>query len=200
MGGLHFGALTSSCVHLCVDMQKLFGKDLDWETPWLGRVLPTVERIAAARPDRTIFTRFIPAPTPGDAAGVWRRYYERWPSMTLERLPPGSIDLLPPLARLAPPGEVIDKTTYSPWLEPTLEQSLRRRGADTVIVTGTETDVCVLATVLGAVDRGYRVVLSRDAVCSSSDRTHEALLTLYHERFGQQVEVAEMEEILSAWT
>ena len=37
---------------------------------------------------------------------------------------------------------------------------------DTLVVTGGETDICVLATVLGAVDRGFRVVLVSDAICS----------------------------------
>ena len=32
------------------------------------------------------------------------------------------------------------------------------------IVSGSETDVCVLATVLDAVDMGYRVIIARDAV------------------------------------
>ena len=43
------------------------------------------------------------------------------------------------------------------------------------MITGAETDVCVLATVLGAVDYGYRVVLVTDAVCSHSDTGHDAL-------------------------
>ena len=38
-----------------------------------------------------------------------------------------------------------------------------------------------------------------DAICSSSDRTHDALLTLYRERYGQQVETVPSEEILRAW-
>jgi nicotinamidase-related amidase len=50
--------------------------------------------------------------------------------------------------------------------------------ADGLIVTGSETDVCVLSTVMSAVDLGYRVILVRDAVCSSSDAGHEALLSL----------------------
>lgn len=198
-GGLRFGPLGANCLHVCVDMQTLFGGETDWHTPWMERVLPTVERIAGARPDRTIFTRFIPAERPGEGQGTWRRYYERWSGMTLQALPPGSIDLLPSLARLVPPAEVIDKKVYSPWVEDALERRLRARGADAVIVSGAETDVCVLATVLGAVDRGYRVVLPTDALCSSSDHTHDALLALYRERYGQQVETVTTDEILRCW-
>ncbi|MDO9706891.1 cysteine hydrolase family protein [Paracraurococcus lichenis] len=196
--GLQNGGLTESCVHLCVDMQNLFCRT-DWHTPWLERVLPVVERIASAWPQRTIFTRFIPAERPGQGEGTWRRYWERWSSMTLEALPPEAIELLPPLRRLVPPAELLDKTVYSPWVGTDLQERLQRRRIDTLVVSGAETDVCVLAAVLGAVDRGYRVVVPTDALCSSSDTTHDALLTLYRERYGQQVETATAAEILEAW-
>ncbi|MGY4466887.1 nicotinamidase-related amidase [Bradyrhizobium sp. LB9.1b] len=42
------------------------------------------------------------------------------------------------------------------------------------MITGAETDVCVLSTVLGAVDLGFRVVIVKDALCSSSDVGHDA--------------------------
>ena len=61
-------------------MQNLYAGGTDWNTPWMERVLPVVERVVAARPDRTIFTRFIPAERPGKGEGTWRRYYERWSS------------------------------------------------------------------------------------------------------------------------
>ena len=198
-GRLQHGPLGDNCAHLCVDMQNLFAEGTDWATPWLKRVLPVVERLARARPERTIFTRFVPAERPGQGEGTWRRYWERWPSMTLEGLPPGAVDLLPSLAELVPPAEVFDKAVYSPWVEPGLHDRLKARGVDTLFITGAETDVCVLAAVLGAVDRGYRVVVPTDALCSSSDRTHDALLTLYRERYGQQVETVPSEEILRNW-
>ena len=196
---LRYGALSATCMHICVDMQNLFAEGTEWHTPWMERVLPAVERIADAWPERTIFTRFIPAARAGEGEGTWRRYYEHWSSMTLEALPPESIDLVPSLARLVPPAQVIDKRVYSPWVAPGLDEALRARGADALVITGAETDICVLATVLGAVDRGYRVVLPIDALCSSSDRTHDALLTLYRERYGQHVEATTVEEVLRAW-
>lgn len=196
---LRHGPLTARCLHLCVDMQNLFAEGTEWHTPWMERVLPVVAQIAGARPERTIFTRFIPADSTEEARGTWRRYYERWPMMTLDALPAHLLDLVPPLARLAPPATVFDKRVYSPWLDPAFDRRLREKGVDSLIVTGAETDVCVLASVLGAVDRGYRVVIATDAICSSSDSTHDALLTLYRSRYGQQVETAKAEEILRCW-
>ena len=100
---------------------------------------------------------------------------------------------------LVPPAEVIDKHAYSPFFEPQLSDLLRRRETDGLIITGAETDVCVLAAVLDAVDFGYRVVLATDALCSSSDATHDALLSLYRNRYSQQIETASSEAILAAW-
>jgi nicotinamidase-related amidase len=68
-----------------------------------------------------------------------------------------------------------------------------------LIVTGSETDICVLATVLGAVDLGYRVILVRDAVCSSSDEGHDALMKLYHQRYNEQIEVADAATVIDRW-
>ncbi len=57
------------------------------------------------------------------------------------------------------------KHVYSPWTGTLdLHQQLRGDGIDTVIITGGETDVCVLATMLGAIDWGFRVILVTDAL------------------------------------
>ncbi len=197
--GLTQGAIPSSAVHLCVDMQRLFAEETAWRTPWIRRVLPEVVRLCEHEPERTCFTRFIPAARPGEGVGTWRGYYERWSSMTLEALEPGLVDLVPELALFTPPALVFDKRVYSPWLSGDLHGLLRERGADTLVVSGGETDVCVLATVLGAVDLGYRVVIAVDALCSSSNETHDATVSLYHDRYGQQIETATCDEILDGW-
>jgi nicotinamidase-related amidase len=196
---LPYGPLTARTVHLCVDMQNLFAEDTEWHTPWMKQVLPVVDRIAAAHPAQTVFTRFIPPESPEKARGAWRRYYERWPQMTLQCIDPHLLELVPSLARLAPPASVIDKHAYSPFSAPRLHQLLQQRGCDALVITGAETDVCVLAAVMSAVDLGFRVVLAEDALCSSSDTTHDALLTLYRQRFSQQIEAADAETILRAW-
>lgn len=195
---LRFGPLTQSCAHLCVDMQRLFAEDTEWHAAWVERVRPNVRAISEVLPQATIFTRFIPARHPGEGRGTWKRYYERWRSVTLERLQPDLIELLPELEALVPPAVVFDKCIYSPWPSGQLDRLLQQRGIDTLLVTGGETDVCVLSTVLGAVDRGYRIVVVTDALCSSSDQAHDAMMTLYHTRYGQQVETINTNTALRA--
>ena len=76
---------------------------------------------------------------------------------------------------------------------------LVERGIGTVVVTGSETDVCVLATVLDAVDLGLRVVIVEDALCSSFDAGHDALMTLYRNRFSEQIDLIKAEQLAALW-
>jgi nicotinamidase-related amidase len=191
--------LTPRTVHLCIDMQNIFAPGGPWATPWMDRVLPVVTEIAERHAERTVFTRFITPRTPDEMPGTWRRYYQKWRQTTREHLDPDMLELRPPLARLVPPAAVVDKTRYSGFAEPHLLAHLRERDADGLVVTGSETDVCVAATVLGAVDLGYPVILVHDAVCSSSDEGHDALLRVYHRRYSEQIETAAAETILSQW-
>ena len=197
--GLHSYPLTPRTVHVCVDMQRIFSPEGVWATPWMDRVLPVVVELAGRYPERTVFTRFITPNRPNDMPGMWQRYYTRWKEATREHLDPALLELLPPLAKLCPPATMINKTRYSAFANPELLSHLQAREADGLIVSGSETDVCVLATVLSAVDLGYRVILVRDAVCSSSDEGHDALMQIYHRRFTEQIEVADSSTIMSRW-
>jgi nicotinamidase-related amidase len=98
-----------------------------------------------------------------------------------------------------PPAAVLDKPTYSGFFRSGLAATLGRKGVRTVIVSGAETDVCVLSTVLDAVNIGFRVVLVEDALCSSSDQGHDALMTMYRVRFNQQIDLVTAEELRDVW-
>lgn len=191
-------AISRTSAHICVDMQRMFAGGTEWSAPWLLKILPAVAAIASAHRHSTIFTRFIPPEKPSDPDGAWSEYYERWRSMTRNQLPAGMVELVPELQQLVPPARVVDKKVYSPWVEPELHRLLCSQGVDTLLVTGGETDICVLATVLGAIDLGYRVVLPTDAVYGSADETHDAMLQIYRSRFGQQLTVCTAQDILDA--
>jgi nicotinamidase-related amidase len=165
----------------------------------MSRVAPVVAEIAGRFPAQTIFTRFMPPHEAAEMPGTWQLYYERWHSLTQSRIDPELLDLIPALRRFVPPAAIVDKMHYSPFTEGKLVAALAERDADTLVITGAETDVCVLATVLGAVDRGYRTIIVSDAICSSADAHHDALLRLYHQRFTDQVETADAQTVLSQW-
>jgi nicotinamidase-related amidase len=186
-------------VHLCIDMQRIFRKGGIWETPWMERVLPVVAEIAARYQERTIFTRFITPQTPDQRPGQWQRYYQRWKAATREHLQPGQLELVAELARFVPPAHVVDKPAYSAFYLSGLDAFLQEKGVRCLVVTGAETDVCVLSTVLDAVDRGFRVVIVEDALCSSSDTGHEALMTMYRTRMQEQIELISSSELSAVW-
>ena len=113
---LRHGAPGETAVHICVDMQRMFAEATDWQMPWLERVLPNIVSITSAHPERTIFTRFVPAPKPGQGAGMWRHYYERWRSMTIDELGPEMIGLVPDLAKFVPqPGPSTNMFILRGW-------------------------------------------------------------------------------------
>ncbi len=164
-----------NAVHLCVDMQNIFAPGGLWQTPWMERVLPTIAAIAE------------------------RSYFRRWQQATRAELDAKALDLVPALARLVPPARTIDKPAYSAFSSAELANLLIDKRVATVVITGAETDVCVLSTVLSAVDLGFRVVIVEDALCSSSDVGHDALMTMYRTRFHGQVDLVTAEELDWFW-
>jgi len=188
-----------AAVHLCIDMQRLFDAGGPWPTPWLDRVLPKVVHLVEHAPSRTIFTRFITPTTPGEARGAWRDFYLKWNSLTRGELDSNLLRLVPALEPFCPPAKIFDKAVFSAFADGRLHRALQSAGVESIVVSGAETDMCVLASVLAAVDLGYRVVIARDAVCSSSDEAHDSLVALYRQRFDVQIQVAETEEIIDAW-
>ncbi len=84
------------------------------------------------------------------------------------------------VADLAPAtGElVIDKTGFSAFEGTALDAELRARGIEALVVTGVTTNVCVLATLLGAVDRGYDCLLVRDAVAADAGAVTDAVVRI----------------------
>lgn len=194
-----FGPPDEHTIHLCIDMQRLFAPGGVWETPWMERVLPCVAGLVGHAPARTVFTRFIPPRDPEDMPGTWQLYYRKWRCVTRAELDPAMLELVPPLDRFVPPAVVVDKPTYSAFGAPALVPFLRGHGVEGVIVTGTETDSCVLATIMAAIDHGLRVYLVTDAVCSSSDEGHDDLLGLYGRRFSEQIRTLSTQEVMETW-
>jgi nicotinamidase-related amidase len=190
--------LGPNAVHVAVDVQRLFAEPTSWHVPDITEIVPNIQAIARAMPGCTLFTRFVVPMRAEDATGQWRPYYEHWSEFTGAVLPPDRLDLVEDLAALATPGTVFDKLTYSAFEAPAFVERLAALDANTILFTGVETDVCVLSTLLAAVDRGHPVIAVADAMASSSAAGHAATLDHVLPRFDRQVEIADTRAVLAA--
>ena len=72
-------------------------------------------------------------------------------------------------------GQLHRKQTYDLCGEPEIVQSLTELGRKQLIVAGTETDVCVLQSVLGLLAHDYQVFILEDCLFSSTSKTEAAV-------------------------
>ena len=200
MSGLRFGPLDAGTLHVCVDMQRLFLEPGDWYCPEGLALLPAIKALIAHAPAASRFTRFITVTRPEDASGSWQGYYARWHAVTQAEAGPEVLALHPELEAIAAPGQVFDKPTHDAFDSADFTAHLAAAQPSALILSGLETDVCVLATALSAVDLGYRTVIASDAVASSVSASHAACLDLVYPRYDMQIELAETAEILAAWS
>lgn len=104
------------------------------------------------------------------------------------------VDELRPLA-----GEIIiQKHRHNSFMGTSLDMMLRSNGIKTVIVTGTATEICVLATVTGAIAHDYYVVVPRDCVVTASADLNEAALKVISSNLSKE-EMTDSRDIIKVW-
>lgn len=200
MSALPFGPLDGDVLHICIDMQRLFLEPGPWYGPAGLEILPAIGRLLDHAPARSRFTRFITATSPDAASGSWRRYYRHWQAVTQEQAGAAILDLHPDLAARAKPEQIFDKTTHDAFDSRAFAEALAAARPSALVLSGIETDVCVLATALSSVDLGFRTVIATDAVASSVPEAHAACLEHVYPRYDQQIELARVAEIIAAWS
>jgi nicotinamidase-related amidase len=191
--------LGAKTVHVVIDMQRLFAEATDWQVATLPEILPAIETLIRLHPTQTVYTRFLTPRSAAAAEGDWQNFYTRWPAVTLDRLNADMLDLVTPLSAVATVDAIYDKTVYSAFSNSAFVAALARRQADTLVLTGVETDVCVLATAFDAVDHGLHVIVVSDAVTSWSPAGHRAALEGIYPRLDRQIEVMALKDVLTLW-
>ena len=81
----------------------------------------------------------------------------------------------------------MDKTRYSAFAGTDLELKLRERGINELHVVGVCTDICVLHTVIDAYNKGFSVVVHKDAVASFNQTGHNWALEHFTNTLGAKV-------------
>lgn len=72
-----------------------------------------------------------------------------------------------------PEDTLIKKTRYSAFFNTDLEEVLKEKGVDELVLTGVLTDICVMHTAVDADMRDYKVVVPRNCVGSVTHEAHE---------------------------
>jgi ureidoacrylate peracid hydrolase len=81
---------------------------------------------------------------------------------------------------------LVQKTRFSAFIQgaSNLEALLRSRGIDTVIITGTVTNICCESTARDAMMRNFRTIMVTDANAAENDELHNASLIAFYLKFG----------------
>ncbi len=102
---------------------------------------------------------------------------------------------------LAPrPGEiVVRKRGYDAFAGTPLDGALRARNVTSLVVTGTMTDICVLATVTAALHREYRVTVVEDGVATLWPEIQRATLDIIGRAYGRVTTAKDVIDQISRW-
>jgi len=196
---------------LVVDMQRGFlDPGAAMEVPEARAIVPVVaDLIARFRASRlpVAFSQFVYSPAapllvgdlhpehrpaaPGAATG-----FGRPSSSCLEGDP--SVEVVTALAPA--PGELaVRKHWYDAFAGTPLDGALRARGVRSLVVTGTMTDICVLATVVGAFNHEYRVTVVEDGVATLWPEIQRATLDIIRRAYGRVVPAKVVADEMAAW-
>jgi nicotinamidase-related amidase len=104
------------------------------------------------------------------------------------------------IAALEPrPGErelVSAKRVYGAFDGTGLDERLRALGVDEVVLTGQHTHICVRHSAYGALIRGYRITVPRDAVCGFEGVDEQAALDYLRDTYDARI--ATVDELVGA--
>jgi len=196
---------------LVVDMQRGFvdpGEAL--EVPQAREIVPAIQRLLATFRGRhlpVVFTEFVYSErAPLLAGDLHPEHKPARPgaptgfglpsSNCLEGHP--SADTIPALAP-RPDELVVRKHWYDGFHGTPLDGALRARGVTSLVVTGTLTDICVLASIVGAFNREYRVTVAEDAVATLWPEIQRATLDIIGRAFGRVVSSKDIASEVTAW-
>jgi nicotinamidase-related amidase len=93
------------------------------------------------------------------------------------------------IPQLAPrEGEIVSpKRVYGAFDFTGLDEQLKERGVDEVVITGQHTHICVRHSSYGALIRGYAITVPRDAVCGFEGVDEEEALAYLEMAYGAQI-------------
>jgi ureidoacrylate peracid hydrolase len=189
-----FAALDPSKTALVVvDMQNAFMDDAVGHAvcPAARDIVPAINRLAAAVRQAGGGVFWIKTTCDERSLRDWSVAHEMsspaWRQKRIAALAKDSPGhQLWPGLDVRPEDEVVEKTRFSGFLPGTSElpERLRARGLDTVLITGTVTNVCCESSARDAMMTNFKTVMVSDGNAAMTQAEHDAALTAFYNIFG----------------
>jgi ureidoacrylate peracid hydrolase len=189
---------------IAVDLQNGFMKEgvAHVVTPTAIEIVPNVNRIAQTLRGAGGLVAWTRQTVDDDSLSTWSHFHEQlhlpqFRDQRLNSLREGTeghqlwADL-----DIGSNDIVVNKNRWSAFIQGSsgLEEILRKRGIDTLVVAGTWTDVCCESTARDAVMLNFKTIMVTDANATISDRAHNASLAAFYVTFG---DIMSTDEVVS---
>lgn len=205
MGKLHpFDAIAPRRTALLViDMQNHFVKQgHQCEIPLAREIVPNINRLAAELRRRGGHVVWIRNSTT-DTRQSWSNYHDslQTPERSQRRYEAMEVGAdgyqFWHLNDIRPEDAQVTKKRYSAFIAGSsdIERHLRDRNIDTLLITGTATNVCCESTARDAMMLNFKVVMVADGLATNTDEEHNAALSNFYGQFG---DVQTVDEVLQS--
>lgn len=191
---------------LVVDMQNYFMAEGEPGCcPAAREIVPDVNRLAGAVRAAGGTVVWIQMEASEESLEKWANFHEKYlPEQREKRFrslgATGEGYRLWPELVVGSGDEIVVKTRYSAFLQGSsdIEERLRSRGIETVLVAGVATNVCCESTARDCMMRGFRTIMVSDANAAYSEELHRAALLGFITVFGDVQSTDEVLERLRA--
>jgi ureidoacrylate peracid hydrolase len=177
---------------LVIDMQNAFvAPGAPVEVPAAREIVPAINRLAAALRKRGVPVIWVQHENrPGGSD--WDGFFGRFVAPESRAKAAAALTAGSPMQTLWPELDVargdlrVAKNRYSALIgkSSSLQETLREKGIDTVLIAGTKTNVCCECTARDAMMLDYKVVMLSDCTATLSDEEQRATLENMIQQFG----------------
>ena len=188
---------------LVIDMQNFFVKPgHQGEVPLAREIVPNINRLAAdlrRRGGHVVWVRNGTA----DTRESWSNYHDFLQTPERARRRYDAMEIGADgyeywhLNDIRPEDAQVTKKRYSAFIHGSsdIERHLRERGIDTLLITGTATNVCCESSARDAMMLNFKVVMVSDGNATHTDDEHNATLSAL---YGQFADVQTVDEVLQS--
>ena len=188
-----------------VDMQNAFMLEgvAHALCPMAKHIVPNINRLATAVRETGGTVIWIKTTFTPDVLKSWSVYYEMAsPESGAKRIAALTADSkgheLWPSLDVRKDDPIVEKNRFSAFIQGSskLADLLRGRGLDTVLITGTVTNVCCESTARDAMMLNFRTIMVTDGNAAVTDEDHNASLASFYLTFGDIMSTDKLIDLL----